>query len=148
MWRSESKGRLNEKFFKLLRKVYTLDSAANFDFTTRLFNSWDRQEHIGSNDSDSIEDKVFLIEPGAETSESKPENEPHSGPSRIMMRIPRSSALFHAGVVIASDSDLAADQTIEATQSIDAHQTIEAHHLSGEVQGKETTKAQLGPRHL
>ena len=27
-------------------------------------------------------------------------------------------------------------------------QIIEAHHLSEEVQGKETTEAQLGPRHL
>ena len=117
MWRSENKGRFYEKFFELLREVYTLDSAPNYDYTTPLFDSWDGPEHIGSNDADNIEDRVFPIESGAETSESEPEDEPQPGPSRIMTPIPRSSALFPAGVVIPSDSDSDADQTIVAAQS-------------------------------
>ena len=55
IWRSEVKGAVYDKFFKLLKSVYTLDAPANYLYTTPLFDSWS----IDSSDTPSR----FTIEP-------------------------------------------------------------------------------------
>ena len=64
MWRSETKGRAYTAFFELLQSVYTLEAAAEYNYTTPLFDSWrmepetetpiaDRQIVPGNTDAES-----------------------------------------------------------------------------------------------
>lgn len=40
MWRSEKKGNLYGGFFESLKSIFTLQSAADYRYTTPLFDSW------------------------------------------------------------------------------------------------------------
>ena len=67
MWRSEVKGKVYEKFFELLKSVYTLDAPADYLYTTPLFDSWS----IDSSDTPS----GFTIEPMNTDAESEANSE-------------------------------------------------------------------------
>ena len=109
MWRSDSKGQVYEKFFELLQEVFPLDKAADYEYTTPLFDSWGGPEILASG---TEEDKVIPVESGAETDSETEELVVST--SRRPMPNPR-SAMFPSGANVSLHSSAeSADRTVVA----------------------------------
>lgn len=66
MWRFEKKGNLYGGFFESLKSIFTLQSAADYRYTTPLFDSWtiDTESTIATINTDAEENSTSETQSG------------------------------------------------------------------------------------